>query len=122
MLETLAGMLVGGTVGALVGLAALRVGAWWTPVCRPWATNPPSPKAATSGTAELAQAYCWTCDGCGRDNFERAVTLAPESIRPGDIPEDIQDWLDAGGEADWVMAPDRVRCRHCGASFAAVVA
>lgn len=76
------------------------------------------------GTVELLQAFLWTCDACGRDNFERAITVAPEAIHPSELPqgcgmdsETLQEWLESGGGGDWVAAPARVKCRHCGAEF-----
>lgn len=76
-------------------------------------------------TVELVQAFVWTCDDCGRDNFERAVTVAPESISADDLPDGIdpemmREWAESGGEGAFAMAPDRVLCRHCTASFGTV--
>jgi len=75
-------------------------------------------------TVELVQAFLWTCDDCGRDNFERAITVSPESINPDDLPtssyEDadaIREWLQEGGEGSWVKAPSQVLCKHCGGEF-----
>ena len=80
---------------------------------------------ATGGdvrTVEMNQAFVWTCDDCGRDNFERAIVVAPESIDLDDLPdsvdpESIREWAEAGGEGVFAMAPDRVTCRHCRAEF-----
>lgn len=76
-------------------------------------------------TVELHAAFVWTCDDCGRDNFTRGVTVAPESIDPGDLPdarnadaEAIGEWLESGGGGDFLMAPDAVTCGHCGSRFA----
>jgi hypothetical protein len=78
---------------------------------------------------ELIPAFSWTCDDCGRDNFERSIAVAPESLDPQALPvaadedaETIRDWLAAGGEGSWAMAPRRVTCRHCGARFDATPA
>lgn len=75
-------------------------------------------------TVELVQAFVWTCDECGQDNFERAITLAPESIDPDDLPstggmdpEEVREWLEEGGQGVWVTAPTHVKCRHCGTEF-----
>jgi len=74
-------------------------------------------------TVELVQAFLWTCDECGRDNFERSVTVAPESIDPDDLPDvpgldsdTIREWLETGG-GEWVTAPQHVKCQHCGSEF-----
>jgi len=75
-------------------------------------------------TVELAQAFVWTCDDCGRDNFERGTVMPPGAINPAGIcmespeqAEAIQEWLESGGSGDFVMQPARVRCRHCNAEF-----
>ena len=83
---------------------------------------------ATGGevrTVDLVQAFMWTCDDCGRDNFERAITLAPESVDPNDLPDSvdpemIQEWAEVGGNGLLAMGPDRVQCCHCGAKFSAL--
>jgi hypothetical protein len=82
---------------------------------------------ATGGetrTVELLRAFLWTCDDCGRDNFERAVTISPESIDPENLPEvpgldreTLQEWIESGGQGEWVTAPRHVRCKHCNARF-----
>jgi hypothetical protein len=68
-------------------------------------------------TVELHMAFLWTCDDCGRDNFVRGVTVAPEAIDPDELPGDVAEWLDAGGDGGWMSAPDRVTCEHCRATF-----
>lgn len=80
------------------------------------------PDSSHRRTVDLVQAFLWTCDECGRDNFERGITVSPESIHPEDIPwvadsESVREWLEAGGEGAWLMAPDHVKCRHCGSEF-----
>jgi hypothetical protein len=87
---------------------------------------------ATGGetrTVELFQAFLWTCDDCGRDNFERGITVAPESISREDLPvgvgidtEAIQEWMENGCHGDWVTNPSKVRCSHCGSEFEAAPA
>lgn len=61
---------------------------------------------------ELHQAFQWTCEECGRDNFARAVV--PESLE-GQIPEGLELEDFEGGQ--WVTAPNRVTCEHCGERF-----
>jgi hypothetical protein len=77
-----------------------------------------------SHPVDLVQAFLWTCDDCGRDNFERAITVSPESIDPNNLPEgfndkdeEITEWITSGGEVVWLAAPDHVTCRHCGSEF-----
>ena len=64
---------------------------------------------------EMWPAYGWTCDDCGRDNFERGVTPHLE-------PEEEQFLRDEMGYDDeqeglFTCAPDEVTCPHCGAVF-----
>jgi hypothetical protein len=69
---------------------------------------------------ELIQAFTWTCHTCGRDNFERAITIDPERIDLTDVPDHIHEWLEEGGEGVGflaVRAPTQVKCGHCGAEF-----
>lgn len=73
---------------------------------------------------ELIQAFLWTCDECGHDNFERAITVSPESIDLENLPvttfeeaEEIKAFLEEGGEGDFVSAPNRVRCKFCQSEF-----
>jgi hypothetical protein len=78
-------------------------------------------------TTEIHQAYFWTCDDCGQDNFERAVRVDPESVEGRDIGEFAKQAISEAGDAaealgividgDWLMAPSQVKCAHCGAEF-----
>lgn len=68
-------------------------------------------------SVELHQAFLWTCNSCGRDNFARAVTLEPASIDLDDEPEEVREWLADGQEGAWLTTPDRVTCGHCRAEF-----
>ena len=58
---------------------------------------------------ELHQAFLWTCEECGRDNFERAITHEPGDDDEDEIPE--------GFEGVWLTAPTEVTCKHCGEEF-----
>jgi hypothetical protein len=76
----------------------------------------------TRPKVELHQAFTWTCESCGRDNFERGVTVAPESVDLDELPdteetESIRMWIAEGGEGVFVVAPDWVTCGHCGERF-----
>ena len=80
-------------------------------------------------SVELHLAFLWTCDECGRDNFARAVTVAPESVDLENLPvgsheegERIREFLEAGNEGGFLQAPTRVRCAHCHAEFKAIPA
>lgn len=75
----------------------------------------------TKRTTELIQAFLWTCDDCGKDNFARAITVAPEEIDAADISKPLSEYLEEGGEGDWLRGPDDVTCGHCGSEFRAEV-
>lgn len=73
---------------------------------------------------ELVPAFCWTCEACGQDNFERAIVYDREAIDSGDIPvhespdfEAAEAWEDAGHAVVWMAGPDRVECAFCRARF-----
>ena len=76
---------------------------------------------------ELIQAFLWVCDDCGRDNFERAIRVERESLEGREIAKLVDEVATEANEsaqalgidvdADWLMAPTRVRCSHCGAEF-----
>lgn len=70
---------------------------------------------------ELHEALVWTCDDCGRDNYENCiqgdVDLSDDEkaelrkvfgLEPGDSAR-------IGMECQWV--PLSVECGHCGAEF-----
>lgn len=75
---------------------------------------------------ELVQAFLWTCDKCGRDQFERAVSIDPEAIEGTEMAEivdaAVSRFIDSSEDieitsGDWLIAPDCVKCNHCGAEF-----
>jgi rubredoxin len=76
---------------------------------------------------ELHPAHLWTCDDCGRDNFERAIRVEPESLEGQEVYELTQLLAEEANESaevlgivvggEWTMRPDHVKCRHCGAEF-----
>lgn len=86
--------------------------------------------SSVNRVVELHQAFLWTCEECGRDNFERAVHLSPESVegrelslRAREAYGDASEAAEAlGVETDgaWLMAPSRVRCSSCSAEFKAI--
>jgi hypothetical protein len=76
---------------------------------------------------ELHQAYVWTCDECGRDQFERGVTYSLQEV--ADMEPDFismcsemisaaEEMADPENGVDLVMGftkgPDEVECNHCG--------
>ena len=64
---------------------------------------------------ELVPAFVWTCDNCGRDNFERAIVceLSPEERQEINEANGIED----GEMGDWMLAPEEVKCPHCDAGY-----
>jgi len=57
---------------------------------------------------ELRPAYEWTCENCGRNQFESVIVIGRVG---GDDPAD--EWT-------WLMAPDEVMCNNCTAAFGTV--
>lgn len=75
----------------------------------------------------LSPAYVWDCEECGRENFQRAVSVKLDPNDDGDAEtirrihglsegEPIPPTLGVG----MMTRPSRVTCKHCGAEFEAV--
>jgi len=76
---------------------------------------------------ELAPAYVWDCDNCGRENFQRAISvrLDPKCEHDAEMIREM-----SGLEADteipehlflsMTTRPNRVTCKHCETQFEAV--
>lgn len=71
----------------------------------------------------MRQAFVWTCDECGRDNFELAVIA---EMSPGDREEcyrsfhgmeDYEELPEDWQQFEMVMAPNSVKCPSCGEEF-----
>lgn len=75
---------------------------------------------------ELAPAYVWDCGQCGRENFQRAVSMRLDPNDPGDA-EMIREIHDIDPDKpipdiiamSWQTRPERVTCKHCGTEFVA---
>lgn len=79
---------------------------------------------------ELVQAFLWTCDECGRDQFERAINIDSEAMEGSEAAElvdaavselrnvSVDLGIHVGG--NWFIAPDHVKCNHCGSEFEVV--
>jgi hypothetical protein len=69
---------------------------------------------------DLYQAWAWTCDECGMENFCRGITV--EFGSEEEKRQALVEWCEARGEAvpdndhdfDCVRYPNTVRCHHCG--------
>jgi ribosomal protein S27E len=75
-------------------------------------------------TVELHQAYEWTCEKCGRQNFGSSITaeLTPEERQEmlhdiGDVDDDDREYVLNGC---FLTSPDEVTCAHCGETFDAI--
>jgi len=67
---------------------------------------------------ELRQAYEWTCEACGRDQFERAVGIEPEDINRRTDPFDYAEIVEMKENGyRCYFKPSRLCCRSCGANF-----
>ena len=55
---------------------------------------------------ELSPAYMWDCPNCGRENFQRAITVA--------MTDEDRLEMEVGEEGGyWQSYPDTVICKHC---------
>lgn len=78
---------------------------------------------------ELAPAYVWDCESCGRENLQRAISVRLDPDDPADA-ETIRriEGLDDDEPIDrdplfrrsMTTRPERVTCKHCGEEFKAV--
>ena len=72
---------------------------------------------------ELHQAWHWTCDECGRNNFARSVTadlsgLTEDEIRNYALQLGIIDVHETEiPEGSFVTVPNTVTCEHCGEQY-----
>lgn len=71
----------------------------------------------TRKVVELFQAFSWTCDECGRDNFTRAITIPVETVQDNMMTYEEIERLMEGGDGTFVAAPDKVKCFHCKMEF-----
>lgn len=58
---------------------------------------------------EIRQAFVWTCDNCGRDQYENAVHI--------EDPQLIADIREEYGYGDLLMAPSTVKCNLCSTEY-----
>ena len=68
-------------------------------------------------TVELHHAFSWICDNCGKRNFERGISseMSPEDLELAKS----QDGIDLEEMGDFVLAPDKVKCKNCGTEYEA---
>jgi hypothetical protein len=63
---------------------------------------------------ELVPAFMWDCPNCGRENFQRAVSVM---VPPDQLPDHLDP--ESGDGIIATTVPERVTCRHsdCGQSW-----
>lgn len=66
-------------------------------------------------STEIRQAFEWTCDNCGIDQFERAILAETDAETLAAMREEhgIQPWE----QGNYLMAPAKVTCKQCGETF-----
>lgn len=74
---------------------------------------------------EIHPAWVFTCEDCGRDTFVRSTVYDAKAVDLDEQfdPEDaeaIREHIADGSDGQFLTAPDRVKCSHCGAAFEAV--
>lgn len=68
-----------------------------------------------SERVELVPAWLWTCDECGRDNFERSIVAELSAEEMDELKQD--HGIEEFHEGDFLSAPDQVVCQGCGEEF-----
>lgn len=58
-------------------------------------------------------AYEWTCEECGRNQFESAITMELTDEERQEMSEDFAE----GEGVDFVSYPDEVTCPDCGTTY-----
>lgn len=68
---------------------------------------------------ELRDAFVWTCDECGRDNFIHAQIIDTEGLSESELQTHgiIEDDESIDEFEYFVRYPDSVKCPHCNAVY-----
>lgn len=66
---------------------------------------------------EMRLAYAWTCESCGRENFEHAVVHEFSPEETAELKRDAG--VDDAQTGNWMSHPDHVTCKACSAEFGA---
>lgn len=73
---------------------------------------------------ELHQAWLWTCENCGRDNFARSITVEFDSVEEKEEAfravyhlDPFEELPESWDQCDCVTCPERVECDFCEAVF-----
>lgn len=73
---------------------------------------------------EMRPAYEWTCDECGRNNFESCIVAEfsdedrLEQAKAMGLIDEYQSEIPDDLVGDFVTYPDGVTCPSCGAEYA----
>lgn len=67
------------------------------------------------GTIEIRPAYTWTCENCGRDQFERGIIAEPSPEDQAELRE--KHGIEFHETGTWMYAPRWVQCEACGTKF-----
>jgi hypothetical protein len=87
--------------------------------------GPPLDTVESDVVIELTPGYTWDCDSCGRENYQRCISVVLDNNKPShakvirheyDIPEDkpIPEWLHVRTSSN----PSGVVCKFCNTWFA----
>lgn len=69
------------------------------------------------GRIELRPAYNWTCEECGKDQFERVIS---RKMSEGQLAEYFEDNPGFDGDVDMLFTtsfPTQVFCQDCGSEY-----
>lgn len=69
----------------------------------------------------LNPAYSWDCDNCGKENFQRSISmyLDPNDEDDASVIERMHGEVDPGRKYCVQTSPDNVTCQYCGRTFEA---
>lgn len=76
-----------------------------------------------SKKVEMRPAYQWTCDSCGRDQFESAIVAdfseedRLETAKSLGLVEEYATEIPEDLTGDFMTYPDSVKCNHCDSEF-----
>lgn len=80
-------------------------------------------------TVELREAFAWTCDECGRDNFETAIHLESLDSDKELIDQTLRETLGLNEfeeippeyKGEFLAVPVNVSCRYCEEEYETIV-
>lgn len=69
---------------------------------------------------ELHQAFFWTCNQCGKDNFIYAVTVRLSEEQVQEVVKERGGTEDFWRNGAYLQTPNKVTCKFCSAQYKSV--